>query len=89
MKNSMIRHMNERCKENKNKDLTKLVKKMNKESKKDKKTIEILQKKIDKMGPKVEININTTNIQNNIILAYRETDTTHLIENDYVNAIKK
>jgi ElaB/YqjD/DUF883 family membrane-anchored ribosome-binding protein len=89
MKNSMIRHMNERCKENKNKDLTKLVKKMNKESKKDKKTIEILQKQIDKMGPKVEININTTNIQNNIILAYRETDTTHLIENDYVNAIKK
>ena len=66
----MIRHMNERCKENKDKDLTKLVKLMNKERKEDKEQIANLQKQIDKLSSKLQININTTNIQNNFILSY-------------------
>jgi hypothetical protein len=89
MKNSMIRHMNERCKENKDKDLTKLVKLMNKERKQDKEQIANLQKQIDKLSCKLEININTTNIQNNYILSYKDTDTSHLTDTDYIAAINK
>ena len=90
MKNAMVRHMKERCNENKDKNLSKLVKIMNKESKKDKETIANLQKQIDKMGSKLEININTTNIQNNFtLLPYDKTDYSHLTDNDYVSAIKK
>ena len=89
MKNSMIRHMNERCKENKDKDLTKLVKLMNKERKEDKEQIANLQKQIDKLSSKLQININTTNIQNNFILSYKDTDTSHLTDKDYESAINK
>ena len=89
MKNSMVRHMNERCKENKDKDLTKLVKLMNKERKEDKEQIANLQKQIDKLSSKLQININTTNIQNNFILSYKDTDTSHLTDKDYESAINK
>ena len=89
MKNSMIRHMNERCKENKDKDLTKLVKLLNKERKEDKEQILNLQKQIDKLSGKLEININTTNIQNNFILSYDKTDTSHLTDKDFESAINK
>ena len=43
---------------------------------------------------KLEININTTNIQNNIknnitLLSYNDTDVSHLTDNDYKKCIKK
>jgi len=49
-------------------------------------------KQIEKLMGKLEINgsFNTTNIQNNIqLLAYKDTDVSHLTENDYKACIKK
>jgi hypothetical protein len=50
-------------------------------------------KQIDRLMNKLEINgsFNTTNnIQNNIqLLAYKDTDISHLTEKDYMNRIKK
>jgi hypothetical protein len=58
-----------------------------------KKQIECQTKQIDKLMSKLEINgsFNTTNnIQNNIqLLAYKDTDISHLTENDYMFCIKK
>jgi len=49
-------------------------------------------KQIEKLMGKLEINgsFNTTNIQNNIqLLAYKDTDLSHLTEKDYTQCIKK
>ena len=58
-----------------------------------KKQIECQSKQIDKLMSKLEINgsFNTTNnIQNNIqLLAYKDTDISHLTEMDYMFCIKK
>ena len=50
-------------------------------------------KQIEKLMDKLQVtNItnNTTNIQNNIkLLCYKDTDTSHLTDEDYINSIKK
>jgi hypothetical protein len=49
-------------------------------------------KQIEKLMGKLEINgsFNTTNIQNNIqLLAYKDTDISHLTEKDYSQCIKR
>jgi 5'-deoxynucleotidase YfbR-like HD superfamily hydrolase len=90
-KQSMYRHIKYTCKKNKDEDLKELVRLLNqeREEKKD------LEKKIEKLAVKLEINglngsFNTTNIQNNItLLPYRQTDVSHLTDDDYMKCIKK
>ena len=54
------------------------------------KELDTKQKQIDKLINKLEININTTHIQNNItLLAYKDTDISHLTDNDYSSCIKQ
>jgi hypothetical protein len=91
-KQSMYYHIKYNCKKNNDEDIKELVRLLNKERserKEDKEQIANLQKQIDKLSGKLEININTTNIQNNFILSYNETDTSHLTDKDYESAINK
>ena len=94
---SMHRHIKYRCTKNKDEDIKELVRLLNIQlQEKDKqleqkdKQLEINKKQIDKLSSKLEININTTNIQNNFtLLPYDKTDYSHLTDKDYVSALKK
>jgi hypothetical protein len=91
-KQSMYYHIKYNCKKNNDEDIKELVRLLNKERnerKEDKEQILNLQKQIDKLSGKLEININTTNIQNNFILSYDKTDTSHLTDKDFESAIEK
>jgi hypothetical protein len=56
-----------------------------------KQKIETQAKQIEKLMGKLEIHgsFNTTNIQNIHLLAYRETDVSHITDQDYKSCIKK
>ena len=88
---SMYRHIKYTCKKNKDEDIKELVRLLNKE-RDDRKELE---KQIEKLAGKLEIHgvngsFNTTNIQNNItLLPYRETDVSHVTDEDYKKCIKK
>ena len=82
-KQSMYRHIKYRCTKNKDEDLKELVRLMNLQLQQKDKEIDTKQKQIDKLMTKLEININTTNIQNNFILSYDKTDTSHLTDKDF------
>lgn len=88
---SMYRHIKYTCKKNKDEDIKELVRLLNKE-RDDRKELE---KQIEKLAGKLEIHgvngsFNTTNIQNNItLLHYRETDVSHVTDEDYKKCIKK
>ena len=88
---SMYRHIKYTCKKNKDEDIKELVRLLNKE-RDDRKELE---KQIEKLAGKLEIHgvngsFNTTNIQNNItLLPYRQTDVSHLTDDDYKKCIKK
>jgi hypothetical protein len=72
--------------------LKELVRLLNQRIETQDKQIETQNKKIEKLMGKLEINssFNTTNIQNNFtLLAYRETDLSHLTDDDYRFCIKK
>jgi hypothetical protein len=94
---SVHRHIKYRCTKNKDEDIKELVRLLNIQlQEKDKqleqkdKQLEFNKKQIDKLTSKLEININTTNIQNNFtLLPYDKTDYSHLTDKDYVSAIKK
>jgi len=95
---SMYRHIKYTCKKNKDEDLKELVRLLNKErdDRKDlEKKLETQHKQIEKLAGKLEIHgvngsFNTTNIQNNItLLPYRETDVSHVTDDDYKRCIKK
>jgi hypothetical protein len=83
---------------NKDEDLKELVRLLNvrlenqdKQIETQTKQIETQSKQIEKLMGKLEINgsFNTTNIQNNItLLAYKNTDVTHLTDDDYKRCIK-
>ena len=98
-KQSMHLHIKYNCKKNNDEDLKELVRLINlKLDAKDKqieiqsKQIDTQNKQIDKLMGKLEINgsFNTTNIQNNItLLAYKDTDLSHLTDKDYITSIKK
>ena len=95
----MYHHIKYTCKKNTDEDLKELVRLLNKEreEKKDlEKQVHTQNKQIEKLACKLEIHgINgsfntTTNIQNNItLLPYRETDVSHLTDEDYKKCIKK
>lgn len=96
-KQSMYHHIKYVCKENKDEDMKELVRLLNsrlgilEKSYKDDKLMNTKQlanqdKNIEKLKSKLEISgsFNTTNnIQNIQLLAYRDTDTSHLTEKDY------
>jgi phage FluMu protein Com len=91
-KPSMQRHMNHRCKKNKQLNL---IKQQQETIEIQKKHIET-QKKILTQRPNHTINNttnnttnNTVNIQNNYILPYKDTDTSHLTTKDYAFCVKQ
>ena len=99
---SMNRHIKYTCTKNKDEDLKELVRLMNIQIEQQKqelqtqkqefiKKIESQSKQIEKLMGKLEISgsFNTTNIQNINLLAYRETDVSHLTDQDYRSCIKK
>jgi hypothetical protein len=89
-KQSMYRHIKYRCTKNKDEDLKELVRLMNLQLQQKDKELDTKQKQIDKLMNKLEININTTHIQQNItLLAYKDTDVSHLTANDYSTCIKQ
>jgi len=94
-KQSMYRHIKYTCTKNKDEDLTELVRLLNLQLEQQKqeftKKIETQSKQIEKLMGKLEIHgsFNTTNIQNINLLAYRETDVSHLTDQDYKSCLKK
>jgi hypothetical protein len=98
-KQSMYRHIKYTCKKNKDEDLKELVRLMNIQIEQQKlelqtqsKKIDTQSKQIEKLMGKLEIHgsFNTTNnIQTINLLAYRETDVSHLTDQDYRSCIKR
>jgi hypothetical protein len=101
-KSSLSKHIKYSCTKNKDEDLTELVRLLNLQLEQQKreltekiesqsKKIDTQSKQIEKLMGKLEIHssFNTTNIQNINLLAYRETDVSHLTDQDYKSCIKK
>ena len=89
---SMYRHIKYTCKKNNDEDLKELVRLLNQDKKELEKQVLTQNKQIEKLAGKLEIHgsFNTTNIQNNItLLPYRETDVSHVTDDDYKKCIKK
>ena len=96
---SMYHHIKYTCKHNKDEDLKELVRLMNLQMeqqnsqlmKKDEQ-IERQSKQIEKLMEKLKVpNVTNNIIQNNNIqlLSYKDTDTSHLTDKDYINSIKQ
>ena len=102
-KSSLSKHIKYSCTKNKDEDLKELVRLMNIQMEQQKqeftnkidtqtKQIDTQAKQIEKLMGKLEISgsFNTTNNVNNInLLSYRETDLSHLTDQDYRYCIKK
>ena len=90
-KQSMYRHIKYTCNKNKDEDLKELVRLLNIKLEQQGKQIQTQAKQIEKLMGKLEINgsFNTTNIQNITLLSYKDTDTSHITDIDYINCIKK
>jgi len=92
---SMNRHIKYSCTQNKDEDLKELVRLMNAQLETQRqeftKKIDAQAKQIEKLMGKLEIHgsFNTTHIQNINLLAYRETDVSHLTDQDYKSCLKK
>jgi hypothetical protein len=89
----MYRHIKYTCTKNNDEDLKELVRLLNQNNKELEKQVQVKNKQIEKLVEKLEIHgsFNTTiNIQNNItLLPYRQTDVSHLTDDDYKKCIKK
>jgi len=101
-KQSMYRHIKYTCTQNKDEDLKELVRLMNIQIEQQKqelqtqkqefiKKIETQSKQIEKLMGKLEVNgsFNNNTINNIQLLAYRETDVSHLTDQDYRSCLKK
>jgi protein-arginine kinase activator protein McsA len=96
-KQSVTKHIKYSCTKNKEEDLTELVRLLNvrlenQNTQLVNKDTQLVNKdkQIEKLMGKLEINMNITNIQNNIILLnYKDTDVSHLTDEDYKKCIKK
>ena len=92
---SMNRHIKYTCTKNKDEDLKELVRLMNIQMEQQKqefnKKIETQAKQIEKLMGKLEVgNTFNTAIVNNIqLLGYRQTDVSHLTDQDYRSCIKR
>jgi hypothetical protein len=90
-KQSMYRHIKYTCHKNKDEDLKELVRLLNIKLEQQGKQIQSQARQIEKLMGKLEINgsFNTTNIQNITLLSYKDTDTSHIKDIDYIICIKK
>ena len=95
-KQSMYRHIKYSCTKNKTEDLTELVRLLNLQLEHKDKQLETQSKQIDKLMDKLEINNtyntnsnNTINVTNINLLNYKDTDTSHLTDEDYKKCIEK
>ena len=103
-RSSLSKHIKYSCTKNKDEDLTELVRLLNKRIEQQEKsmenqrqeltkTIETQSKQIEKLMGKLEISgsFNTTNntINHFTLLPYRETDVSHLTDQDYRYCIKR
>ena len=97
-KSSLSKHIKYTCTKNKDEDLKELVRLMNIQMEQQRqeltKTIETKSKQIEKLMGKLEISGSFNNTTNNTInhftlLPYRETDTSHLTDQDYRYCIKR
>ena len=92
-KQSMYRHIKFTCKQNKHEDMEELVRLLNQKNEIKDKQMENMQKQIDKLSNKLQIQ-NIQHIHNNTInyniklLNYSQTDYSHLTEQDYMKCIK-
>ena len=94
-KQSMYKHIKYTCKKNKDEDLLELARLFNEKQKQlnlQGKQMEKMQKQIDKLTNKLQIqNINQGTIHNTIniqLLNHMDTDYSHLTHNDYVACMK-
>jgi len=94
-KQSVSKHIKYNCTKNKAEDLTELVRLMNLQMEKQKndfeEKIETQQKQIEKLMGKLEINssFNNNTINNITLLNYKDTDVSHLTNEDYKKCIRK
>ena len=97
-KSSLSKHVKYSCTKNKDEDLKELVRLMNLqlESEREKrkevqKQVETQAKQIEKLMGKLEIHgsFNNNTINNYTLLAYRDTDLTHLTQEDYRSCYKQ
>ncbi len=85
----LVKLMNEKIDEQ-----NKMIKTMQSDQKKLKQELETRDKKITKLSKKLQINANNNNIitnnYNNIqLLSYKDTDISHLTQNDFISSIKR
>jgi hypothetical protein len=97
-KSSLSKHIKYSCTKNKDEDLKELVRLMNlqleserEERKEVQKQIETQARQIEKLMGKLEIHgsFNNNTINNYTLLAYRDTDITHLTQEDFQSCYKK
>lgn len=92
-RNSMYHHIKYTCYENKDEDLKELIRLMNLQMSQKDEQLERQRKQMDKLMDKLQVNNHITNniVQNNHIqlLSYKDTDTSHLTPDDYIQSLKK
>jgi len=90
-KSSLSKHIKYTCTKNKAEDLTELVRLLNIRLEKQDKQLETQTKQIEKLMGKLEINssFNNNTINNITLLNYKDTDVSHLTNEDYKKCIKK
>jgi len=90
-KQSMYRHIKYTCTKNKEEDLNELVRLMNNKLENQNNQIQTQAKQIEKLMGKLEINgsFNNNTINNITLLNYKDTDVSHLTDEDYKKCIKK
>jgi len=96
-KQSVTKHIKYSCTKNKTEDLTELVRLLNLQLEHKDKQLETQSKQIDKLMDKLEINNytqntnsnNTINVTNINLLNYKDTDTSHLTDEDYKKCLEK
>ena len=90
-KSSLSKHIKYSCTKNKDEDLKELVRLMNLQLQHKDKQLETQAKQIEKLMGKLEIHgsFNNNTINNYTLLSYRDTDITHLTQDDYRGCYKQ
>lgn len=86
---SMYRHVNYRCPKNQETDVQKMVRAMKLQQKTHEKQIQQIISHLQPNHTTNNTTNNTVNIQNITLLAYKDTDTSHLTTKDYMHCIKE
>jgi hypothetical protein len=88
-KQSVTKHIKYTCTKNKEEDLNELVRLMNNKLENQNNQIQTQAKQIEKLMGKLEINGSFNTINNITLLNYKDTDVSHLTDEDYKKCIKK